>query len=128
MAKYALVGGLNTGVDFAVFVALVYGFGMGSVWAQCAAYFAGMANSYYWNRKWTFRTKGKMNAPELVRFAVINAASFVAATAVLLTLEHWGAQPAIAKIASIVCSLIVNYAGYRLWVFRGMESAGKRAH
>jgi len=127
MAKYALVGGLNTGVDFAVFCALVYGFGMGSAWAQTISYLAGVANSYLLNRYWTFRVKGKRSAAEIVRFAAVNVLSFALATAVLLGLEYWGAEAALAKFVSIGCSLAVNYAGYRLWVFRGEKLQSQRA-
>ncbi len=128
MAKYALVGGLNTGVDFVVFCALIYGAGMDSIGAQTISYIAGVANSYLLNRYWTFQVKGKRGMAEIIRFLLINVFSFLAATALLLGLEHWGTESAIAKIASVVCSLAVNYAGYRLWVFRGMELQGKRAN
>ncbi len=128
MAKYTLVGGLNTGVDFAVFCALEYGVGMGSVWAQTISYIAGVANSYLLNRYWTFQVKDKRSMAELMRFILINVLSFAAATAVLLGLEQGGLESALAKIVSVICSLAVNYVGYRLWVFRGMERQGNRAN
>lgn len=129
LAKYALVGGLNTGVDFAVFCMLVYGVGMISLWAQVISYTAGVANSYLLNRYWTFQVKGKMSVAELLRFMIINVISFVAATAVLLGLEQWGISSAIAKIVSVASSLAVNYIGYRVWVFnKGMEHHVKRVH
>jgi putative flippase GtrA len=128
IAKYALVGGLNTGVDFAVFCALVYASGMATIWAQTISYGAGLINSYLLNRYWTFEVKEQRRMAEMVRFILINALSFVAATAVLLGLAQWGLESAWAKIGSVACSLVVNYAGYRLWVFRGMELHGKRAN
>ncbi|XID95769.1 GtrA family protein [Paenibacillaceae bacterium WGS1546] len=128
MAKYAIVGGLNTGVDFAVFCLLVYGFGAGTAWAQAASYLAGTANSYVMNRYWTFRVKEKRSAAELLRFVAINVLSFGAATAVLLGLAYGGTEAALAKAVSVVCSLAVNYAGYRLWVFSGTEGRKSRAN
>jgi putative flippase GtrA len=129
LAKYALVGGLNTGVDFAVFCILVYGVGMASIWAQVISYVTGVANSYLLNRYWTFQVKGKTSLTELLRFIIINVISFGAATTVLLGLEQWGLSSAIAKIVSVAFSLAVNYIGYRVWVFgKGMEQHGKRAH
>ncbi|MFC4597017.1 GtrA family protein [Cohnella hongkongensis] len=119
VAKYALVGGVNTGVDFAVFCALVYGLGVPSAGAQAASYAAGVANSYLLNRYWTFRVRGKRSAAEMLRFVLVNAASFAAATAALLGLERGGVESAIAKAISVAVSLGVNYAGYRLWVFGG---------
>jgi putative flippase GtrA len=129
LAKYALVGGLNTGVDFAVFCVLVYGVGMASIWAQVISYAAGVANSYFLNRYWTFQVIGKKSLSELLRFIIINLISFGVATAILLGLEQWGLSSAIAKIVSVAFSLAVNYIGYRVWVFsKGMDQRGKRAH
>ncbi|MCD9023963.1 GtrA family protein [Cohnella silvisoli] len=128
IAKFALVGGLNTGVDFAVFCALVYAAGMATIWAQTISYAAGLINSYLLNRYWTFQVNGQRSLTEMLRFILINALAFGAATAVLLGLEKLGLESAWAKIASVVCSLVVNYLGYRLWVFRGMELHGKRAN
>lgn len=127
MVKYALVGGLNTGVDFAVFCILVYAAGMVSVWAQVLSYGAAVINSYLLNRSWTFQVKEPRRSAELARFIIINILSFGIATAVLLGLEEWGMESAWAKIASVAFSLVVNYLGYRLWVFSGMEKQGRRA-
>lgn len=128
MVKYALVGGLNTGVDFAVFCVMVYGVGMVTIWAQVLSYSAGLLNSYLLNRKWTFQAKEQRRALEMLRFVIINILSFGAATILLLGLEKWGTGSAFAKIASVALSFVVNYLGYRLWVFTGMEKQGERAN
>jgi putative flippase GtrA len=128
MVKYALVGGLNTSVDFAVFCMMVYGLGMGSIWAQVLSYGAGLTNSYLMNRKWTFQAAGRYRASELVRFILINMLSFGTATTVLLVLEQWGMAAAGAKIVSVGFSLIVNYVGYRLWVFVATENKGEQTN
>jgi putative flippase GtrA len=125
MAKYALVGVMNTGVDFAVFCALVYIAEFGLAWAQTLSYGAGLANSYLLNRKWTFKVNKRQQLGDIVRFVLVNVVSFAAATAVLLGLEHAGLTAVTAKACSILVSLFVNYAGYRLWVFR-MEPKGEQ--
>lgn len=119
MAKFAFVGAMNTGVDFAIFAALVYGLRTPTVWAQTVSYLCAFLNSYVWNRSWTFRTSGRIDPRELTRFAVVNALSFLLTTAALLALQKgWNWNPLLAKAASVVVSLIVNYTGSRLWVFR----------
>ncbi|MBB6732503.1 GtrA family protein [Cohnella zeiphila] len=126
MAKFAFVGAMNTGVDFAVFAALVYGFGASTGWAQTVSYLCGFLNSYVWNRSWTFRTAGRIDVRELTRFGAVNALSFLLATAALLGLQKgldW--SPLAAKAASIVVSLAVNYVGSRLWVFRGETASAQ---
>ncbi|MFD0671624.1 GtrA family protein [Cohnella sp. GCM10027633] len=126
MAKYALVGVMNTGVDFAVFCALVYGAGVASVWAQVASYGIALANSYVLNRKWTFQARGERQLGDVVRFVAVNAVSFGLSTAALLGLESAGMESAIAKGCSVFVSMVANYAGYRLWVFRA-QPGGERA-
>ncbi len=124
MAKYALVGVMNTGVDFAFFCVLVYAAGLGTAWAQTISYVAGIANSYVLNRVWTFQVKKRHRVGDIVRFIVVNVLSFAAATAVLLGLEQAGLEAALAKACSVVVSLVVNYVGYKLWVFRGDTQTG----
>ncbi|KIL36145.1 hypothetical protein SD71_09275 [Cohnella kolymensis] len=125
LAKFALVGGLNTGVDFAVFCLLVYGAGMISIGAQILSYAAGLLNSYLLNRRWTFGVKKEHKFGEVMRFIVVNLFSFGAATGVLLAMEQWLGSAA-AKAVSVVISMAVNFVGYRVWVFR-MEHQGNRA-
>lgn len=121
MVKFALVGVVNTGVDFAVFVLLVYALGVTAWLAQIASYACGVANSFWLNRRWTFRAAGSGGHwREALRFAAVNGASFLAATSVLIGLhEGLGWTPAAAKAASVCFATIVNYVGSRYWVFRG---------
>jgi putative flippase GtrA len=123
MAKFALVGGLNTGVDFAVFMGLLYGLGWPIGWSQAIAYGCGTLNSYLINRSWTFRAQGRAKGSEILKFVLLNAGSFVAATGVLLLLQQAGWLPPVAKAVSVAASLAVNYAGSRFWVFRSKSGA-----
>ncbi len=121
MVKFALVGVVNTGVDFAIFVLLVYALGVPAWLAQIVSYSGGVANSFWLNRRWTFRAAGSgSHWQEALRFAAVNGASFAAATAVLLGLHQGLAwSPAAAKAVSVFFAMIVNYLGSRYWVFRG---------
>jgi putative flippase GtrA len=126
MAKFAFVGVMNTGVDFAIFAALVYGLRSPTVWAQTVSYLCAFLNSYVWNRSWTFRSSGRIDARELVRFGAVNAMSFLLTTAALLAMQKgWGWNPLAAKAASVAVSLAVNYTGSRLWVFRGETASAQ---
>ncbi|MCC3374621.1 GtrA family protein [Cohnella sp. REN36] len=117
--KFALVGGMNTGIDVALFAALVYGLGLSSTPSQFISYFVAFLNSYWWNKRWTFQTGGKRDARELIRFGIVNLLSFLFATGVLLAFERGiGFSPIIAKLLSVFASLAVNYTGSKLWVFR----------
>lgn len=124
--KYGIVGGMNTGVDFAVFALLVYGLGAAAIVAQPISYLCGFANSYVWNRKWTFRSDRRSGVGELVRFGIVNAVSFGVSTVVLMAIvSGLGWNALLGKAVSIVASLAVNYIGSRLWVFRGAVESGE---
>lgn len=58
LIKFALVGVVNTLIDFAVY-ALLTTIGVNYILAQWISYSAGILNSYVMNRKWTFEKKKK---------------------------------------------------------------------
>ena len=88
---------------------------------MCTRIAGGVANSFWLNRRWTFRAAGSgSHWREAMRFAAVNGASFLAATAVLIGLHQGlGWSPIAAKVVSVFFATIVNYLGSRYWVFRG---------
>lgn len=113
--RFGLVGVSNTAVDFAVFFLLTAAGAKAAV-AQAVAYGAGMANSYVWNRRWTFQVKRKANIKEVLCFLVVNGLSFGASLAVLLAAERL-APLWLAKLAATIAGMAVNFIGSRYWVF-----------
>lgn len=113
--RFGLVGVSNTVVDFAVFFLLTAA-GAPAAVAQAVAYGAGMANSYIWNRRWTFQVKRKANIKEVLRFLAVNGLSFGASLAVLLAAERL-APLWLAKLAATIAGMAVNFIGSRYWVF-----------
>lgn len=72
--KFALVGVLNTVVDFLVFQLLNLTLGW-TYLAQVIGYSAGVLNSYFWNSRWTFRKEHQRSAREAAAFVVVNLVS-----------------------------------------------------
>ncbi|KAF0995368.1 GtrA family protein [Geobacillus sp. TFV-3] len=119
--RFAIVGAGNTAVDFAVFFLLAAA-GVPAAAAQVISYGAGMANSYIWNRRWTFEVKRKANIGEFLRFLVINGLSLGASLVVLLAAERL-APLWLGKGAATIAGMAVNFVGSRCWVF--VESTEK---
>lgn len=135
MAKFAIVGVLNTLVDFAVFQAL--NLLLGWVYAaQVIGYTCGIVNSYLWNSNWTFREQRTRSFREIAMFLLVNLASLgVSLGMIWLCREafgitnEWAAgwMPAflsgfvkgdtLAKLIATAVAIIVNYLGNRLFVF-----------
>lgn len=120
--KFNAVGLLNTLIDFAVFT-LLHSLGMINTPAQIISYSAGTANSFFWNKKVTFRDRDRgsnesFDRMQLVRFIVLNL--LVLGISVLLIhilTDSLGIQVLIAKVLVTFVTVIINFFGSRKWVF-----------
>ena len=112
--RFAIVGVSNTLVDFIVFFLLE---GLIGPIAQIAGYAAGTANSYYWNRRWTFKTDQPRQKGELTRFLIVNLTVALLTTA-LLTLLNLFMPVWAAKALVTVPGMALNYMLSKVWVFR----------
>lgn len=118
--KFGFVGCLNTMIDFGVFSLLNSVFGINFVISQILSYSSGTLNSYFCNKFWTFkdtRTRKKTTS-EIVQFIVVNAASLsVSILGLSVLLNDNSMNPLFAKILSMGLAQVVNFVGYRFWVF-----------
>ena len=141
MAKFAIVGVLNTLVDFAVFQTL--NLTLGWVYAaQILGYTFGVINSYLWNSNWTFREQRTRSAKEMILFLLVNVASLGVSLGMIWLLREvfgvtneWVAQwmpkalagfikgDTVAKLIATVFAIAVNYLGNRLFVFKKTPEA-----
>jgi putative flippase GtrA len=119
--RFALVGVVNTVVDFTVFVVLTKLVGVAYLIGQIVGYSAGVTNSFIMNRKWTFNkgtSKEKM-PKEIIQFIVINLLSLGTTLLLMYILvDHYAISTIIAKIIVIIVGQVVNYTGYKFWVFK----------
>ena len=133
--KFAVVGVLNTLVDFAVFQTL--NLTLGWVYAaQVFGYTFGIINSYLWNSNWTFREQRTRSLREVVLFVAVNLVSMGVSLGVIwLCREVFGItnewvaswMPAalngfikgdtVDKLIATCFAIVVNYVGNRLFVF-----------
>ncbi len=68
-ARFLAVGVLNTLVTLVVIYLLHAVAGCGEMAANLAGYVAGLVNSFLWNRRWVFRSRGRAIG-EAARFAL----------------------------------------------------------
>ena len=120
--KFCFVGFLNTGVDFGVFSLLTGLLAVNSSISHVISYIAGILNSFIWNRQWAFRNtalRGSKPSGQFVRFAAVNLVT-LGITLLLLNvlLSSLGINKYISKGLVIAVSMVINFLGYRLWVFK----------
>jgi len=120
--RFGCVGCLNTMFDFGIFSLLNSLFGINYIISQIISYSSGTINSYILNKYWTFNdTKtNKKTTKEIVQFIVVNTASLgVSLIGLSILMKDSAMNPFIAKIIAMVLAQVVNFLGYRFWVFGG---------
>ena len=127
-AKFALVGVLNTAIDFGILNLLIaitsITGGLGIIFINATSFSTALVNSYFWNRDWVFAGSKR---GDLVTFIIVTIIGLSINTGIVFFLTTYvspvlvttQAQWAnLAKILATGISLVWNFAGYKLIVFK----------
>lgn len=115
--RFCMVGVANTLVDLTAFFGLTLG-GIPYLPAQALSYSAGVANSFFFNRKWTFRVTRQASVPEVIKFVIVNGLSLSLSSGLLYVLHDvTHLQLWLSKFSATGGGMVVNFLGSRLWVF-----------
>ncbi len=131
-SKFIMIGFLNTGIDFAVLNLLMWQTGIYSgkyiILLNAVAFSVAVINSYFWNKFWIFHAKETaQTAKEFTKFITITLIGMTINTTIVysvttlispmfgLSVELWAN---IAKVAATGISLVWNFTGYKLIVFK----------
>jgi len=130
IGRFAVIGILNTVLDFAVLNVLISLSGIAEgplvTTFKGISFIIAVINSYYWNKYWTFGFKGKVNR-EFLQFFVVSAVGFglnVGAFAVVVNVigpvggippEAWAN---VGALAGTFAGLVWNFIGYKFIVFK----------
>lgn len=123
--KFAIVGTTGTVVDFGVLNLLVILFQFNIYLANTFSFSAAVLNNFLLNRAWTFRElRGGNPAVQLVQFAIVSIGGYIINQAMMyLFIEHVHLWYNWAKAVATLVVLFWNFAGNRLWTFRGSSCA-----
>jgi putative flippase GtrA len=116
--KFAVVGLLNSAIQYSVFLLLFSLIGTQYLLASVIGYVAGMTNSYVLNRRWTFGSRNQQLLTELSRFVAVNLISLGANLGLLFLLVSTGVMvPQWAQVLAITGSTLVNFVLNKTWTF-----------
>jgi putative flippase GtrA len=119
--KFLIVGALNTGVDLGIYLALTRGltfFAGNLVFAKGISYTAGILNSFFWNRAWTFQMRDLPWA-RLAPFILTNLVGLGINSLVLQVSLHSLALPEIVSLTLATgAALAWNFLTSKFVVFR----------
>ena len=141
LIKFGLIGVSNTLIDFLIASALNALFGIYYL-AKIVGYACGIANSYFWNSRWTFREERRRDAREIVSFIAVNLVTLGLSLLLQwifrdkLQLGAWWMRTLgenfltqllngerFCLLLATGIALIVNFLGNKLLVFRKKEQS-----
>lgn len=125
--RFGLVGIANTLVDAFVYFALSRGavvLVLPQAAAKAAGYLAGVVNSYYWNRRWTFRSQQSIRRT-FPSFLLANLAGMGINVLILqAALDLLNFKDPIAVLAATLGAVLWNFLINKYFVFGTAREAG----
>ncbi len=134
IAKFAAIGALNTVLDLGVLNVLILFMGVAAGYQYSLfkgiSFIVANINSYFWNKYWTFGSQSGANVKEFAEFLAVSAVGFginVGAASLIVNFigapagmspERWAN---IGAISATLLSLVWNFIGYKLVVFKKKE-------
>ena len=130
LGRFAIVGVLNTIVDFAVLNVLIKAFNITGGFTidlfKGMSFVVAVINSYYWNKYWTFQVEKKTRS-EFLEFIGVSLIGFGLNVGAFHTIVNIidpisgitpGAWANLGALAGTIIGLIWNFLGYKLIVFK----------
>lgn len=121
LSRFSIVGVLNTLMDFTIFTLFHSLFQLNYAVSQIAGYNFGIANSFIFNRNWTFGDKNadKKTVHELLQFIGINLVSLIITIIFMKILVNtFNINVYVSKIMVTLIAQVTNFLGYKIWVFK----------
>lgn len=116
--KFGIVGVLNTAVGFGLIFLFDKVMGLGFEIANPLAYFLSTLNSYYLNRKWTFKSGGKVHKEGALFFAVIAGAWAIQYALLYYLIDILKMDDLVAQTIGMVLFTGLNFLGQKFITFR----------
>ncbi len=122
LLRYATVGLLSNGVLYLSYLALT-AMGLEPKLAMTALYALGVAQTFIFNKRWSFRHAG-MHGWTFIRYVVIYGIGYlINLLALFLLVDHLGYPHQIVQAALVVMIAIVLFVLQKFWVFRLEKTA-----
>lgn len=130
--RFAVIGGVNTLLDFAILNLLSWATGIykgdGIILLNAISFTIAVINSYYLNKRWAFKDQGSdERGRKFMLFLIVSVIGAVINTGIVrvvstnidpmfgLSAQLWLNA---AKVLATGASLVWNFVGYKIFVFK----------
>lgn len=120
ISRFSVVGAINTLIDFMMFTVFNGFIGVNYSLSQVIGYSCGVANSFIFNKKWTFSDSSNKRKThrELARFILVNLLSLgITLLSINILVKGLNINVYISKVIVTFIAQIVNFLCYKLLVF-----------
>jgi putative flippase GtrA len=117
LVRFGLVGGVATGVQYVILVALVRGTGMWPPAASALGFVVSAAGNYWSNYHFTFGSR-QPHAPAALKFLILAGVGLVLNAALMAMLVDLGWHYLVAQVCVTAVVFLWNFIGNSLWTFR----------
>ena len=121
--KFAIVGAINTLVDWAVYFLVVFAFKVDTQmikqFAKVISFIVSAISSYGMNRIWTFRSRNKKIIKEATRFFMVAIGGLlINSTVFYLATRHGQLRDVFGLILATAAATFWNFLFNKRWTFR----------
>lgn len=125
LLPFLVVGGIGFSVDAASLLLLTHVAGLDPYLSRVLSFAVAVTATYVLNRSWSFRERasGQRRGREYVRYVVVQLVgvgiNFACFAACIETMALFATYPVLALAVGSIVAMAWNYAGARLFTFRG---------
>ena len=120
--KSVIVGLVNTAIDFFIYFSLTRGtdfFERHLLSANIIAFSIAATNSFFWNKKWTFRDQGKNYHVQYSKFLIVSIGGLILSQGIFVIGVHYlKISDIITKLAAVAIVTFWNFALNKWWTFK----------
>jgi putative flippase GtrA len=123
-ARFSLVGGVATAIQYALLVVLVRGFGTAPAPASSIGFVLSAGVNYLLNYRFTFRSD-RSHGPAAAKFALLAVVGLLINAAIMYLMIGAGVHYLVAQVCATGVVLLWNFIGNSVWTF-GMAPVEER--
>lgn len=121
--KFGLVGASSTVIDWGIYLLLTRFGHLYYLMAKILSFAVAVLNSYYWNRRWTFRSQDPQKLREFIKFLSIAFVGVVVnATIMYIAVEYLRLRDVYGLVIATAVVTFWNFLANKFYTFKYTQS------